>query len=161
MFAQEKHISLPATLVLLSICFRRIMCFWTPLLCHTSVLWLGTLLPPPPSSCYPAPSSVSLSMRTLQFCILFPLPLSPMTLEFPLYRGRAYLLVRLFLAFCALPWQIHKRSMILFPTYFTFHYPLSPFVYCSSSVVATPLLFLLPFRFRFCHCLLALQYATC
>ena len=39
--------------------------------------------------------------------------LSPMNLQSPLHQGRAYLLVRLVLAFCALPWRIHMRSMIL------------------------------------------------
>ena len=99
-------------------------------------------------------------MRTLQFCILFPLPLSPMTLEFPLYRGRAYLLVRLFLALRALPWRIHIRFMILPQLLFcfTFH---SAFV-CSFIVVTTPILS----SFRFLSvavsglvvCLLALRH---
>ena len=66
---------------------------------------------PTPYSCYPVPFSFSLSIRTLQFCILFP-ALSLMTLEFPLYLSRDYLLVRLFLAFCALPRRIHLRSII-------------------------------------------------
>ena len=65
------HISLPAPLVPISICFRRILCVWS-LLRQTRILWLGTLLLPPPYSFYPVPSSFSLYMRTLQLCIKFP-----------------------------------------------------------------------------------------
>ena len=62
----NKNISLPAPPVPLSICFRRMLWLWSRLLCHTRILWLGTLLPPPPYSSYRVPSSFSLSMRTLQ-----------------------------------------------------------------------------------------------
>ena len=50
-------------------------------------------------------------------------PLSHMTLEFPLYLVRAFLFVRPFLAFCALLWRIHIRSIILFSASFLCHCP--------------------------------------
>ena len=84
----------------------------------------GNPTPPAAYSCYPVPLSFPLSMRTFQLCILF-LPLfSPTTLKFPLYLGRDYLLVRLFLAFCAVPRRIHIRPIILFSASFSLGYPL-------------------------------------
>ena len=95
-------------------------------------------------------------------CTLFPLPLSPSNIEFPLYLGHAYLLVRLFLAFSVLPWRIHIRSMILFSASHLFHYPVCVcllFVlrryYCSSRFF--DLSFLFPFSVFVFVCLL---YAT-
>ena len=78
-------------------------------------------------------------MRNLQLCILSPIhPLSPISLEFPLNLDRDYLLVRLFLAFCALPWRIHIRSMILLLASFSLDYLLY-FAYYSFSVDTCPI----------------------
>ena len=94
--------------------FRQISCRRSSLLWHTSIIWLLTLLPPSPYSCYicpfttnrsstPTASLFLLSMLSRSlfpypfvlpntfFCMLFPFPLSPSTLEFPLSLGRDYL----------------------------------------------------------------------
>ena len=89
-------------------------------------------------------------------------PLSHMTLEFPLYLGHAYLLVRLFLAFSVLPWRIHIRSMILFSASHLFHYPVCVcLLFCSPSLLLFFSLLLSFFPFSiFGFVFVCLLYAT-
>ena len=112
-------------------------------LCHTSIIGplIGTLLPPTPNSCYPFPSFFHLIMRNLQLCVLF----------VPLYLGRAYSRVRLFLAVCALPWRFYTRSMIIFSASFfdSLSSLLLSIVRCPSLLLLCSLL-----AFFLCLCLL-------
>ena len=90
-----------------------------------------------PYSCYSVLSSFSLSLPTLQLCILFPPPLSPTTLEFPLCLGRIYFLVRKFLR------RIHIRSMILFSVSASFGFTIHSILVCYSFSVVTTIIYIL------------------
>lgn len=70
-------------------------------------------------------------MRTLQHCILFPLPLSPMTVGFPLRLRRGYVSFTLFLSESThLP-----RPNAQLPFQITFHVPLVELLFSFYSSI--------------------------
>ena len=140
MFA-NKNISLPAPLVPLSIYFRRCLCLCSPLLYHTSITRYAARNPTPPASRFlvSCPFLFSLSVRTLQLCILFPPPSLSQDSWIPTSRSR-------FLTCSAIPGLL--RSSVANPH--TFHARLlnyeQSFVLLSTlllSIARSPSLLLL------------------
>lgn len=99
----------PCPYTFVDVCVFAHLCYITQVL---PGMPLGTLRRPPPDSWYPVPSSFPYPCVLSNFASYSHPPLCLRTPEFPLL-GRASLLVRPFLAFCALLWQIHIRSMLV------------------------------------------------